>query len=51
MYGFKILYEISKGTLDISHKILNPYITKYAFYWLLFFFVIYDILELWRHKP
>ena len=44
MYGFKILCEIWKGIFEISHKILNPYIAKYAFYWLLFFFVIYDIL-------
>ena len=51
MYGFKILCEISKVPFEISHKILNPYTAKYAFYWLLFFFVIYDILELWRHKP
>ena len=43
MYGFKILCEISKGT--------NSYTAKYAFYRLLFFYVIYDILELWRHKP
>ena len=51
MYGFNILCEISKGTFEISHKILNPYIAKQAFYWLLFLFVIFDILELWRHKP
>ena len=50
MYGFKILCEISKVPFEISHKILNPYTAKYAFYRLLFFFVIYDILELWRHK-
>ena len=35
----------------LSHKILNPFTVKYAFYWLLLFFVIYDILELWRHTP
>ena len=50
MYGFKILCEISKGTFEISHKILNPYIAKYAFDWLIFLFVIYDIFELWHHK-
>ena len=32
VYGFKILCEISKGTFEISHKILNPYTAKYAFY-------------------
>ena len=36
MCGFKILCEIFKGTFEISHKILNLYIAKYAFYWLLF---------------
>ena len=30
VYGFKILCEISKGTFEISHKILNPYTAKYA---------------------
>ena len=44
MYELPILCEI-------SHKILNPYIAKHAFYWLLFVFVIYDILELSCHKP
>ena len=46
-----MLCKISKVPFEISHKILNPYTAKYAFYWLLFFFVIYNILELWRHKP
>ena len=32
MYGFKILCEISKVPFEISHKILNPYTAKYAFY-------------------
>ena len=32
MYGFKILCEISKVPIEISHKILNPYTAKYAFY-------------------
>ena len=32
LYGFKILGEISKGAFEISHKILNPYTAKYAFY-------------------
>ena len=31
-YGFKILREISKVPFEISHKILNPYTAKYAFY-------------------
>ena len=39
MYGFKILCEISKGTFEISYKILNPYIAKYAFY---------RVLKVWR---
>ena len=51
MYGFKILCEISKGTFEISHKILNPYTAKYAFYRFQFLRVSYDIFELWRHKP
>ena len=51
VYGFKIFCEISKGTFEISHKIWNPYFTKYAFCWFLFLFAINDILELWRHKP
>ena len=51
MYGFKILCEISKGTFEISHKILNPYTTKYAFYCHQFLRVSHDIFELWRHKP
>ena len=51
VYGFKILCEISKGTFEISHKILNPYTAKYAFYCLQFLRVSYDIFELWRHKP
>ena len=49
VYGFKILCEIWKGTIEISHKILNPYTTKYAFYCLVFSHVSYDIFELWRH--
>ena len=28
VYGFQILCEISKGTFEISHKILNPYTAK-----------------------
>ena len=51
MYGFKILREIWKGTFEISHRIFNPYTAKYAFYRVLFLCVIYDIFELWRHKP
>ena len=41
MYGLKILCEITKGTFEISHKIVNPYTVKYAFY---------DNLELWQLK-
>ena len=51
MYGFKILFEFSKGTFEISGKTLNPYFAKYAFYCLIFLFVIYDMSELWRHNP
>ena len=36
----QMLCEISKHTFEVSHKILNPYIAKYAFYWILFLFVI-----------
>ena len=32
MYRFKILCEISKVPFEISHKILNLYTAKYAFY-------------------
>ena len=39
VYGFKILCEISKVPFEISHKILNPYTAKYAFY---------DVLKIWR---
>ena len=45
------MYEISKGTFEMSQKNLNPYTVKYAFYLLLSVCVIYDIFELWRHKP
>ena len=38
MYGFEMLCEISKGTFEISHKLLNPYIEKYALYWLVCFY-------------
>ena len=48
--GFKILREISKGTSEMSHKILNPYTAKYALYCLVFLRVSFDIFELWRHK-
>ena len=43
MYGFGILCEISKGTL-------NPYTAKYAYYCFQFLRLSYDILELWRHS-
>ena len=49
VYGFKNVCEISKDTFEISHTILhisqNMYFTDFIL------FVIYDILELWRHKP
>ena len=45
-----MLCEISKGTFEISHKILNPYTVKSAFYCHVFLRVSYDIFELWRHK-
>ena len=32
MYGFKILCEISKVPFEISHRNLNTYTAKYAFY-------------------
>ena len=51
VYGFQILCEISKGTFEISQKILKPYTAKYTFYCFLFLRVSYDIFELWRHKP
>ena len=43
--------SVSMGTFEISHKILNPYTAKYAFYCFQFLRVSYDIFELWRHKP
>ena len=49
MWGFKILWVFTKGSFDILHKILNLYTAKYA--WTFMFCVIYDIFELWRHKP
>ena len=39
MYGFNILCEISKVPYEISHKILNPYTAKYAFY---------EVVKIWR---
>ena len=51
MYGLKILCEVSKGTFEISHNILNRHTAKHVFYWLLFLCEIYDSFELWRHKP
>ena len=43
-------FKDSKGTFKISHKILNAYTAKYAFYGLVSFRVSYDIFKLWRHK-
>ena len=56
MYGFKILCEISKGTFEISRKILNPYTAKYAFYevlkiWQVMISFSYDILSLSETSP
>ena len=39
MYGFKILYEISKVPFEISHNFFNPYTTKSAFY---------EVLKIWQ---
>ena len=50
MHGFRIFYEILNDTFEISHKILNPYTAKHAFYRLLFVCLIYDIFGLWRQK-
>ena len=46
----------SNISFKFGHAILNPHNfepihRKNAFYWLLLFFVIYGILELWRHRP
>ena len=51
VYGFKILCEISKGTIEISHNVVNPYTAKCAVYCLVFLRLSYDSFELWRHKP
>ena len=58
--GSKLCLKFQRAPLsDVLHKILNPYIGyigfiityQYAFYWLVFIFVIYDILEMWWRKP
>ena len=56
MYGLKIMCEFSKVPFEISHKILNPYTTKYAFYevmriWWLIISWSYDILSLNEMGP
>ena len=56
VYGFKILCEISKVPFEISHKNLNPYTAKYAFYevlkvWRLTISYTYDILGLSETGP
>ena len=56
MYGFKILCEISNVPFEISHKILNPYTAKYAFYevlkiWQLMISYGYDIFSLSEMGP
>ena len=50
VYGFKILCEISKGTFEISHKILNPYTAKICILRGVKNLTTYDILELWHLK-
>ena len=45
MYGFQILWEISKGTFEISNKILNPRTAKYAF-WLYSIFAC-ELRHIW----
>ena len=37
MYGFKFLCEMSKGTFEFPHKMLNQYTAKYASYCIHFF--------------
>ena len=32
MYDFKLLGEISKGTSEISNKILNPYTARFSIF-------------------
>ena len=32
MYGYDILYRISKGTFEIPHKISYPYIKRWQLY-------------------
>ena len=39
MYMFNILGEIFKVFFEILHKILNPYIAKYAFH---------DVVNIWQ---
>ena len=39
LYGFTILCEISMVPFEISHKILNPYTVRYAYY---------GVLKIWR---
>ena len=56
MYEFKILNEISKGTFEISHKILNTYTAKDTFYRLAFLCVItipfnYDVININETVP
>ena len=56
MYGFNSLREISKAPFEISHKILNPYTTKHAFYevlkiWQVTISQSYDILSLSETGP
>ena len=52
VWMFKMLHKFSKGMFEISHKLLNP-----AKVWtpknmhFTDFSVIYEIFELWCHKP
>ena len=43
MYGQDILSGISKGTLEILHKIPYPYIERYDFYEMLKFYKSLDL--------
>ena len=48
--GSKFCLKFQRFTLKFHLESLNPYTAQYAFH-RLFLCVIYDIFELWRHKP
>ena len=50
VYGFNIVREIMKSIFEISRTVLNPY-TANMHFTDFYFCVIFDIFELWRHKP